>query len=405
MSVYLLATLDTKGAEAQFLAEQLGSLNVNVVLVDVGSFKKPTVDCAVDRDAIFTAAGADWRELSQQGDRVAAVTKAAEGAALYIHEQFEQGNVSGVIGLGGYLGAKIAASAMRTLPIGLPKLLVTTLSSDQIRPFIGDKDVMIVNPVVDFSGLNSINRVVLKNAAAAIAGMAAHRQKQTSTARKRIAATMFGATAPCVNAARSVLESAGYEVVIFEAIGRGGHTMESLIQDGQLSGVLDITTTELADELTGGYGSAGADRLTAAAASGLPQVVSVGALDIAKFRSRRSTPQQFSKRTFLQKEGELTFMRTSAEESEQLGRELGAKVSKSVGPVAVMLPAEGVSALDANDGPFFDPQARDALYLGIRNTAVGVELVEYAGHINDAEFAKRAAEKLIQLIEQNQAEA
>lgn len=404
MSVYLLSTLDTKGEETKFLADRLVELNVDLTLVDVGSYNEPTIAADVSREAIFAAAVADWRMLAKKGDRGEAVAAAARGAARFIAAEHEAGKVTGVIGLGGSAGTTIAASAMRQLPIGVPKLIVSTLASGQVRPFVGDKDIIMMNSVVDIAGLNSINRVVFQNAASAMAGMTSHQAKLKSKKRPVIAATMFGVTTPCVNKARKILEEAGYEVVVFHATGTGGQAMESLIREGQIVGVLDITTTELADEMVGGVLSAGSDRLTAATERGLPQVVSVGALDMVNFGPPETTPEKFQSRSFFQHNPTVTLMRTTAEECEQLGREIGGKISKSAGPTAVILPLEGVSAIDAADQPFCDPEARECLFHGIRNTAVGVEIIEYPGHINDGGFAERAARKLIEMLRESNSE-
>lgn len=404
MPVYLLATLDTKGEETQYLVEQLHDLGVSVSLVDVGTYSEPVVKPDVDRDAIFAAAVADWRDLAAKGDRGESIAAAARGAARFMAAEFEAGNVSGVIGLGGSAGTTIAASAMRQLPIGVPKLIISTLASGQVRPFVGDKDIIMMNSVVDIAGLNSINRMVFRNAAAAMAGMTSHQTRREQSTRPVIAATMFGVTTPCVQNARKILEGAGYEVVVFHATGNGGQAMESLIREGQIAGVLDITTTELADELVGGILSAGSERLTAAAQRGLPQVVSVGALDMVNFGPRETTPEKYESRTFYQHNPTVTLMRTTAAECEQLGREIGGKISQSEGPTAVILPLAGVSAIDADEQPFCDPEARECLFHGIRNTAVGVEIIEYPGHINDSGFAERAARKLIEMLSESSEE-
>jgi uncharacterized protein (UPF0261 family) len=290
---------------------------------------------------------------------------------------------------------------MRALPLGVPKLMVSTLASGQVRHYVGDKDVLMLNSVVDILGINRISRMVLTNAAAAMAGMVVGRSVTPSHEdqdRPLVAATMFGVTTKCVERARQLLEAAGYEVLVFHANGSGGQAMESLISDGLIAGVLDITTTELADELVGGVLTAGPDRLTAAARRGVPQVVSVGALDMVNFHAPETVPDKFRPRRFYRHNPSVTLMRTTPAENTQLGEELARKVSAATGPTAVMLPLRGVSAIDATGQPFDDPQARDALFAAIRANLNDIELIELDHHINDPEFAEAAAEKLLVLM-------
>jgi len=406
MSVYLLTTLDTKGDEAALVRRQLVQLGIDVVLVDTGCLGKPTVPAEVSREQVFTAAGTSLAEMVSGGDRGVAVTRAADGAAKIVHKAYLAGHVDGVLGLGGSAGTTIGTAAMRALPLGVPKLMVSTLASGQVRHYVGDKDILMMNSVVDIAGINRISRKILTGAAAAIAGMvrAASADAESSGETTQdddkplIAASMFGVTTPCVQHARQVLEAAGYEVLVFHATGNGGQGMESLIDEGLLAGVLDITTTELADELVGGVLSAGPDRLTAAARCAIPQVVSVGATDMVNFGSRDSVPAKFEGRQFYQHNAVVTLMRTTAEECADLGAEIGRKVAASKGPVAVMLPLRGVSAIDGAEQPFDDPAAREALFEGIRKHHGRAELLELDQHINDTAFADAAAQKLIELI-------
>jgi uncharacterized protein (UPF0261 family) len=291
---------------------------------------------------------------------------------------------------------------MRALPLGVPKLMVSTLASGQTRHYVGGKDIMMFNAVVDIAGINRITRQIFDNAARAMAGMARRDQTERDTAEKSdkplIAATMFGVTTPCVDKARQILEQAGYEVIVFHATGNGGESMEGLIDDGLFAGVLDITTTELADELVGGILSAGPNRLTAAGRNGIPQVISVGALDMVNFGPVDTVPEKFKDRKFYQHNATVTLMRTTVEENRKLGEEIGCKAAAAKGPTAIMFPLKGVSAIDQPSKPFDDPAARQALYDGIRTTHENVELSEFDNHINDATFASCAASRLIALI-------
>jgi uncharacterized protein (UPF0261 family) len=308
-----------------------------------------------------------------------------------------------VLSLGGSAGTTIGTAAMRALPVGVPKLMVSTLASGQVQPYVGTRDVMMMYSVVDISGLNRISRKVLANAANAMAGMVnVSREPKASTGtpdKPVVAATMFGVTTPCVEAARKVLEAAGYEVLVFHATGTGGRTMEGLIRDGLIAGVLDITTTELADELAGGILSAGPDRLTAAAMMKVPQVISVGALDMVNFGPPETVPERYKSRRFYQHNPTVTLMRTTPEELDQLGKELAQKASAANGPTAVLLPLRGVSAIDAESKAFWWPEADAALFQSVRNwVAPDVDVTELDLHINDPAFAEACANKLLGMM-------
>ena len=317
-----------------------------------------------------------------------------------------ESRLDGVFGLGGSAGTTIATAAMRAVPVGVPKLVVSTLASGDVRPYVGTRDVMVMNSVVDVAGLNRISRRVLDNAAAAMAGMARRfAERRTTTPETTtvpeppvIAATMFGVTTPCVDVARTAVEAAGFEVLVFHATGVGGLTMEGLVRDGLIAGVLDLTTTELADELVGGVMSAGPDRLTAAAITGVPQVISVGAVDMVNFGPPETVPEKFQNRRFYQHNPTVTLMRTTPEENDRIGKGIAEKACASRGPTAIMLPLRGVSAIDTEGGPFWWPEADAALFQSIRNWAYGVELIELDMHINDPAFAAAAAAKLLGMI-------
>lgn len=396
MPVYLLATLDTKGSEAQFVRELLQATGLDVVLMDTGCINEPRASADITREQVFAAAGTSLAAVQAAGDRGKAVELAAHGATSLVSAAFAQGEVQGVLGLGGSAGTTIGTAAMRALPLGVPKLMVSTLASGQVRPYVGDKDICMLNSVVDILGLNRLSRPVLANAAHAMAGMVQHAPAVPPAQDKPlVAATMFGVTTPCVDQAKAILEEAGYEVVVFHATGSGGKTMESLIADGVVSGVLDMTTTELADELVGGVLTAGPERLTAAAQAGVPQVVSVGATDMVNFGPRETVPERFAERKFHIHNPTVTLMRTTAGENEKLGAEIARKVSESTGPAVILLPLQGVSAIDKAGQSFDDPTARAALFQSIHQHASNVEVVDIDAHINDAAFAEAAARRLI----------
>jgi uncharacterized protein (UPF0261 family) len=398
-SVLLFATLDTKGREAGYVRDLLRSWDVAVTLVDVGALGVPAVAADIVRERIFELAGTTLESVRQHADRGEAVTKASEGAARLAREAHARGDVSGVLGVGGSAGTTIATAAMRALPLGVPKLMVSTLASGMVRQYVGDKDIFMLNSVVDILGLNRVSRPVLSQAARAMAGLVKHPAPSPQPDDKPLlAATMFGVTTACVERAREVLERAGYEVLVFHATGNGGQAMESLIADGLVAGVLDITTTELADEHVGGFLSAGPGRLTAAGKAGIPQVVSTGALDMANFYAPESVPPRFKDRLFYRHNANVTLMRTTTEENAQIGAGIARKLSAAQGPVAVLLPRRGVSAIDRTGQPFDDPAARKALHDAIRAGLDGVGVEELDLHINDPEFAEAAARKLIELM-------
>jgi uncharacterized protein (UPF0261 family) len=401
MPVYLIGTLDTKGQEAAFVRDELRALGLAVAVVDAGCLGEPTIAADVTREAVFEAAGTTLDAIRATSDRGLAVTTAAQGVATLITRLYAEGKVEGVIGLGGSAGTTIATAAMRGLPIGVPKVMASTLASGQVRHYVGDKDILMLNTIVDVSGINRISRTVLGEAARAMAGLVRFRPANADTADKPvIAATMFGVTTPCVERARRVLEEAGYEVLVFHATGTGGMAMESLIADGVIAGVLDITTTELADELVGGVLTAGPDRLTAAGREGIPQVISVGALDMVNFGPRETVPDRFADRHFYRHNAAVTLMRTTVEENQKLGEEIARKAAAASGPTAILFPLKGVSAMDREGQPFDDPTARAALLEALRRNRAGVPLVELDHHINEPAFAEAAAHRLLELLRQ-----
>lgn len=395
-AVWVVATCDTKGVEAAWVVARLRAAGVPARLVDTGCVGPATVPTDIPREEVFRAAGTTLAALVKTGDRGAAVNAAARGVEALARAAHDEGRLAGVLGLGGSAGTQIGTAAMRALPLGVPKLMVSTLASGDVRAYVRDKDVLMLSAVVDIAGLNRISRSVLASAAAAMVGLVTARAPiETSGDRPLVAATMFGVTTPCVEHARRVLEDAGYEVLVFHATGNGGEALESLVRDGVFAGVLDITTTELADELVGGVLSAGPTRLTAAAETGTPQVVSVGALDMVNFRARSTVPERFAGRRFHVHNAEVTLMRTTPEENALLGAEIGRKVAASTGPAVILLPAQGVSAIDRAGQPFDDPKARRALFEAIRANAGPIEVVELDRHVNDREFAEAAARRLI----------
>jgi uncharacterized protein (UPF0261 family) len=397
MMVAIIGTLDTKAEEVGYVRDLLRAAGVDTVVIDAGVMGLPGIEAQVAREDVFKAAGSSLAEVQKAADRGKAVTLAANGTAIIVRRLHAEGRIQGVFGLGGSAGTTIGTAAMRALPYGVPKLMVSTLASGQVQPYVGVRDICMMHSVTDLCGLNQFTRQILANAAGAMAGMvqraplAASRQD-----RPLIAATMFGVTTPCVETARRRVETEGYEGVVFHATGTGGRTMEAMIADGLFAGVLDITTTELADELVGGVLSAGRDRLTAAAIRGVPQVISLGALDMVNFGSPDTVPKAFESRRFYQHNPTVTLMRTTPEENDRLGKEIAEKASAARGPTTILMPLRGVSAIDIEGGPFWWPDADAALFQSIRNwVGPSVRLIELDLHINDPHFARASAETLL----------
>jgi uncharacterized protein (UPF0261 family) len=403
MPVVLPGTLDTKGVELQFVRNLLNQHGLETLVIDVGVMGPPHFTPDVPRERVFEAAGTTLAAVQRAGDRGKAIEAAAHGVAKLVAQLHREGRVDAVLGLGGSAGTTVGTAAMRVLPFGVPKVMVSTLASGQVKPYVGVRDILMMNSVVDISGLNRISRTVLVNAVAAIVGMvresAGSRESETGKEAPLIAATMFGVTTPCVEASRKQLEAAGYEVLVFHATGVGGMTMETFVGDGLIAGVLDLTTTELADELVGGILTAGKDRLTVAGLHGVPQVISLGALDMVNFGPPDTVPERFRGRRFYQHNPNVTLMRTTPEENDRLGKEIAEKASAARGPTAVLVPLRGVSAIDREGQPFWWPEADRALFQSLRNwMGPQVRLMELDLHINDPDFARIAVETLHELL-------
>jgi len=403
-AVALVGTLDTKGPDFAFLAGRLRAAGAQVIVIDVGTGEPDGLAPDIDGEAVAAAAGSTRAELRAAADRGRAVAVMGRGAAAVVADLVAQGRVGGVLAAGGSGGSSIAAQVMAGLPVGLPKLLVSTMASGDVSPYVGAKDVCIMYSVTDVAGINRISRLVLGNAAAAMAGMVAAQAAQGPSAdaddRPLIAASMFGVTTPAVETARARLAELGYEVLVFHATGAGGRALEALAEARLVSGVLDLTTTELADDLVGGVLSAGPDRLTAAGAAGVPQVIAPGALDMVNFGPPATVPGQFSGRLFFEHNPTVTLMRTTREEMAELGARIGRKAAAATGPAEVFWPERGISALDSDGQPFWDPAADAACLAALDRalTPAGRVLRRVDAHINDPRFATLMADRLHQMI-------
>lgn len=404
-TIAIIAAYDTKGAEAGYVAEQIRGRGHKVLTIDVGTLEdKPGVD--VTSHEVAAAGGASLEALRSEGDKGKAMAAMAAGAAALGEKLFREGRFDAIIGLGGSAGTATGTAAMRGLPLGVPKVMVSTVASGDTSPYVGSRDIAMIYSVVDVAGLNSISRTVLANAAGAVAGMAETVVEKDARDRPMIAASMFGNTTACVDRARAALEVAGCEVLVFHATGSGGRTMEELIRDGHIDAVLDLTTTELADDLCGGVFSAGPTRLEAAAARGIPQVVAPGCLDMVNFWAIGTVPEGYRQRRLYEWNPNVTLMRTTPEENATLGRAMAEKLNASQGEVTVLLPLGGVSQLDSKDNAYWWPEADAALFQAIRDTLdPRIRVVELDANINDPEFADRAVAELWNIMRVKQATA
>ena len=394
-TVLLIATLDTKADEMAYVRDLIVRRGHAVIVLDPGVLRDPPFAPDVPASAVAEAGGTPLAELRARNDRGAALDVMARGAAILATKLHAEGRVHGVLGLGGSCGTAIASAAMRALPFGLPKVMVSTVASGQVGSYVGVKDLTMMYSVVDIAGLNRISRQILANAAGAVSGMLGP-AIAVSEDRPLVAATMFGVTTQCVDRLRGAIETAGFEVLVFHATGSGGRAMEELIKAGFIAGVADVTTTEWADELVGGTLSAGPERLDAAAKAGIPQIVSVGALDMVNFGPRDSVPERFAERKLYVHNPNVTLMRTTPEECRQLGEIIAGKLNRATGPTTLFLPLKGVSALDREGQRFHDPEADGELFDALRrNVGETVTLVELDLHINDPAFADAMAEQLL----------
>ena len=399
MAIVIVGTLDTKGAEHDFARGIIEDQGVDTHLIDAGVRGEPAVEADTPREEVARRGGTELEELIDADDRGEAVDTMARGAAAVAADLHEEGVLEGILSLGGSAGTTIGTTAMRALPYGVPKVMVSTMASGDTRPYVESRDIAMLYSVADVAGLNQLTRTVISNAALAVVGMTTADPDFETPDKPTVGVTMFGVTTPCVTEARALLEERGYEVLTFHATGTGGKAMEELVEQDVIGGVLDVTTTELADELVGGVLSAGPDRLEAAGEAGVPQVVSVGALDMVNFGPRDSVPQEFEDRQFHLHNPTVTLMRTTSEENRELGRTLAEKVNRATGPTTAVLPTGGVSMIDVEGEDFYGPEADAALFDAIRETLNDdVELIEAETDVNDPEFARTLVDALTESL-------
>lgn len=399
--VVLVGTLDTKGHEYAYLADRIREHGVDVVLVDAGILAPPLVAPDVTREEVAAAAGADVEALAAAGDRGAAVATMATGAAAVVQRLHAEGRLDAIGGLGGSGGSSLVTHAMRQLPVGVPKLMVSTVASGDTSPYVGSVDVTMMYSVVDISGINRISARILASAAGALAGMAGATVPPLGEERPLVVASMFGVTTPAVTTARERLEELGYEVLVFHQTGAGGGSMEKLIEAGFIAGSLDVTTTELCDQVAGGVLAAVPERLETAGRLGIPQVVSLGALDMVNFGPLDTVPERYRDRNLYVHNPTITLMRTTPEECRAIGELLARKLNAATGPTELFVPLRGVSAIAVEGQVFHDPEADRALIDTIRSAIDTTRVVvhELDADVNDPAFALAMANRLHELME------
>lgn len=396
-TIAVIGTLDSKGEEHDFIVKMIRSRGHETLLIDVGTGSEPTVIPAITRHQVAEAAGIDLIEILKRHDRGESVSAMSEAAPVLLRDLCSRGIIHGVISLGGGGGTAISTAAMRALPIGFPKLMVSTLAAGNTAPYLGTSDITMMPSIADVAGLNRLSKTIFTRAVGAICGMV-EAQVDVEDEKPLIVASMFGNTTACVTEAKRILEESGYEVLVFAATGAGGKAMEAIIESGMAAGVLDLTTTEWADELVGGVLAAGPTRMDAAAAAKIPVVVAPGCLDMVNFGEKSSVPEKYKVRNFYIHNPQVTLMRTTPEECAELGRILAEKANAYTAGCAIMIPRKAISVISAEGQPFHSPAADEALFASIEKHAT-VEVNSFDEEINSPGFASACARKLLEMME------
>lgn len=403
-TIAVIGAMDTKGCDYSFVKRVIEQHGFRALLINTGVLGEPTVAVDVSASQVASNGGSNLAQLRRKRDKSTAMKVMEKGIALTVKQLYEQGKIDAGFSMGGSNGTAIGTAGLRALPIGVPKVMVSTVAAGDTSTYVSYSDVIMIPSLLDVSGINRISAQVYTSAVGALIGML-----QTPVPRLDhkpiIAASMFGNTTKLVNACKRSIENEGYEVMVFHATGTGGKTMEGLIDKGFMDGVLDVTPTELADHLVGGVLDAGPTRLEAAAKQGIPQVVAPGCLDMVNFWGMKTVPGRFKNRQLYEWNTNITLMRTTPEENKKLGVLLAEKLNRSTAPVAVFLPLRGISELDCPSGPFWNPAANDALFQSIRDTIRSdIPVYELDCNINDDEFATKVSKKLLEYLAEKEGE-
>lgn len=398
-TIAIVGALDTKGAEFKFVKDEIERRGHRTFVIDTGVTGIPGFQADIPSGQVAEAAGTTIEALRERNDRGEAMTAMANGIAEIVKIVHANGTIDGILSMGGSAGTAVGTSAMRVLPVGFPKVMVSTVAAGDTAAYVGVKDIVMIPSVVDVAGVNRISGRIYSNAVGAIVGMV-ETEAPPVEEKPLIAATMFGNTTQAVDQAREIMEARGYEVLVFHCTGTGGRTMEGLIAEGLIEGVLDVTTTEWADELVGGVLNAGPTRLDAAAAAGIPQVIVPGCLDMVNFWAPETVPEQFRARKLHRWNPNITLMRTDIEENRGLGKILAEKANASTAPVSFFLPLKGVSILDSPGNEYWWPEADQALFDSIKtHVRTDIPVTEMDCNINDPEFAEAVTGRLLEYLE------
>lgn len=399
-NVILLGAFDTKGEEYDFIKQLLEAQGHQTLTVDTGVLGEPKFKPDISREETASAGGGNIAEFLSGEHKDRAMQVMTSGATKIIEKLHHEGKLDGIFAMGGTGGTSIATAAMRNLPVGIPKVMVSTVAGGDVSAYAGTKDIIFIPSIVDVAGLNRISQTIFTNAAAAMSGML-NAEYLSAEEKPLIAASMFGNTTTAIDKARGMLEAKGYEVLVFHATGIGGKTMEGLIADGFITGSFDLTTTELADYVCGGVFSAGPDRCQSASEKGIPTILVPGCVDMANFGSIDTVPNHFKDRQLYEWNPNVTLLRTNLEENRKIGELLITAANKSTGPVAVLLPLKGVSMLDSPNGAFWDSEADNACFEAIRSGAADhVKVIEVDKNINDPEFVSKAVDVFLHMFQE-----
>jgi len=399
-SILIIATLDTKGVEVLYLKKLIEDSGHRCLVMDTGTLNPPSFEPHINREEVAQAAGTTVEEILRAKDKGRAIHLMCEGSARVVTGLYEEGKIEGVIGLGGAQGTDIGTRAMRALPFGFPKLMVSTVASglNQFGTFVGTKDLTMMHSVVDILGLNAFLRSILANAAGSIVGMVEKARKVERSEKKQIGMTIYGTTTLGSMQAKAYLESKGYEIVAFHPNGTGGRAMEEMIEAGLFHGILDYTTHELMDELVGGGHRAGPNRLEAAGKMGIPQVVAPGSVDFIIGGSESTLPEKWKTRNYVVHNSFITLVRANPEEMGRVGEIMAEKLNRAKGPTVVMIPLRGFSYHNKIGDKLYDEEGNQAFIHSLENNLRGIRVIEIDAHINDAEFALPAAQEIERLL-------
>lgn len=402
-TIVVLATLDTKGVEAQYLREQIEKFGDNALIVDTGVVGTPATRADVTREEVAEAGGMSLAKILENPTREVAAPVMAEGATQIVTRLAAEGKVHGIMAMGGTQGTTLSTRVMRALPYGFPKVMVSTMASGNVAPWVDIKDITMMFSVTDILGLNPVSRKILANAAGAVCGMANVDVKLEKGDKPLVAVTTVGITTQGAMKAVKVLEAAGYETIVFHAIGPGGRAMEQMMKEGIIGAVLDYSIIEVSNEMYHALLAGGPERLTTAGKLGLPQVICPGALEVLVFNEPETVPARYQGRTLIRHSPQITDLRLNREEMVEVGKEVARRLQYTEGDATFMIPAAGYDSYAVKGMGFYDPEA-DAAFVAELKAGLpeSIRVIERDTHIEDPAFATEAAELLISLIEARQ---